>query len=84
MGIGYISVETLDNFQKVDQNFLTGNYTYDMEKKNMVSFIINSKLEIPLGQIFEFTVSLTAVFSSESAYYGIGVGFMIGLIGSKR
>lgn len=83
VGLGYTSIEVPVNFQKIDQNFLIGNYTYDIEKKNTVSFIINPKLEIPLGQIFGFTVSPTAVFNSESTYYGIGIGYMIGLIRSK-
>lgn len=83
VGVGYTSVETVENWQKTGSNFFSGNYTYDIRSKSTASLIINPKLEIPLGRIFGFTVSPSAILNSESSYYGIGVGYMIGLIRSK-
>ena len=83
VGIGYTRVETLENWQKSNSNIFIGNYNYDIINKSTASLLINPKLEIPLGRVFGFTVSPTAIINSESNYYGIGLGYMIGRIRSK-
>ena len=83
VGIGYTTIRTIENWQKTSSTSFTGNYTYDIRNKSTASLIINPKLEIPLGRVFGFTVSPTAVINSESNYYGIGLGTMIGRIRSK-
>ena len=83
VGIGYSTIKTIENWQKANSASFTGNYTYDVRNKSTASLIINPKLEIPLGRVFGFTVSPTAVINSESNYYGIGLGTMIGRIRSK-
>lgn len=83
IGIGFTSMHTIENWQYNTNSSLGSNYSYDLVKKNVVSVIISPKLEIPLGRVFGFTVSPTAIINSESNYYGIGLGYMIGIIRSK-
>lgn len=83
VGIGYTSVETIENWQKTTAVSFNSNYTYDVVRNQTVSLIINPKLEFPLGRVFGFTVSPTAIINSERNYYGVGLGYMIGRIRSK-
>ena len=78
VGIGYTQMKTLDHWQKDSDATLVKNYTYDKVTKNVVSVIINPKLEIPLGRVVGFSVSPMAVINAKSSYYGIGIGYVIG------
>ena len=80
VGIGFTQIQTVGNWQKdLNANFVE-NYTYDNVSKNVVSVIINPKLEIPLGGVFGFSVSPMAVLNSKSNYYGVGLGYIIGRV----
>lgn len=83
IGIGYTRVRTLENWQENTTGNLGSNYSYDKVKTKTASLIISPKLEFPLGQVFGFTISPTAIINSESNYYGVGLGYMIGLVRSK-
>ena len=80
VGIGFTQIQTVGNWQKdLNANFVE-NYTYDNVSKNVVSVIINPKLEIPLGGVFGFSVSPMAVINGKSNYYGVGLGYIIGRV----
>ena len=83
IGIGYTKLEVVENWQKTSSGSFGANYTYDLVKSDVASLIINPKFEFPLGRIFGFTISPTAVINTESNYYGVGLGYMIGIIRSK-
>ena len=83
IGIGYTTLEVVENWQKSTSASLGQNYTYDLVKRDVASLIINPKFEFPLGRVFGFTVSPTAVINAESSYYGVGIGYIIGRIRSK-
>ena len=83
VGIGFTTVETVENWESAGGSSFAANYTYDLNTKNTTSLIINPKIEFPLGKVFGFTISPTAVINNKSSYYGIGLGYMIGVIRSK-
>lgn len=83
IGIGYTSVKVAENWEENTSDDFAANYTYDLVKSDVASLIINPKFEFPLGRIFGFTISPTAVINNKSSYYGVGLGYMIGVIRSK-
>lgn len=83
IGIGFTNIRTVENWQSNQEADFGSNYTYDFVESNNASLIINPKIEFPLGRIFGFTVSPTAVINNNSNYYGVGLGYMIGIIRSK-
>ncbi len=83
VGIGYTEIRSIENWQKDLNPSYVQNYTYDKVDKSTVSLIINPKVEFPLGRVFGFTASPTAIINKESNYYGVGIGYMIGRIRSK-
>ena len=83
VGIGYSTVQLVENWESDYGGSFDSNYSYDIVRTDVGSLIISPKLEFPLGRIFGFTISPTAVINNKSSYYGIGLGYMVGLIRSK-
>ena len=83
IGVAYTTIHTIENWQEGGNGTLSSNYTYDKVKTRTASLMISPKLEFPLGQVFGFTISPTAIINSESSYYGVGLGYVIGLVRSK-
>lgn len=59
LGLGYTLYTEPDNWVKVNDHpvSLKENYTYDYAKHNVVSLIINPKIEFPFTRYFGFTLS---------------------------
>lgn len=83
VGIGYTEIRLIENWQKQMNPSYGQNYTFDQVTNSTVSLIINPKVEFPLGRVFGFTLSPTAIINKEASYYGVGVGYMLGRIRSK-
>ena len=61
-----------------------GYYTWDTEKHNKVSLIINPKIEFPFTRFYGLTISPMIQINKEGTYFGIGVGQMIGLLTERK
>lgn len=86
-GVGHTTITEPENWKKVEggiiDEMVTDNYTWDYEKRNGVSFIINPKIEFPVTRYWGLTVSPMVQINKDRTYYGIGVGKMIGLLKGK-
>ncbi len=81
-GAGYTIISEPRNWVKIHNSpiNLAENYSYDFEKHYAFSIIINPKIEFPFSRFFGLTVSPMLQISKDRVYYGIGVGYMIGLL----
>ena len=82
LGAGYTIIAEPRNWLKIHNSSinLAENYSYDFERRYAVCLIINPKIEFPISKIFGLAVSPMLQINKERVYYGIGVGYMIGLL----
>jgi len=80
LGLGYTIVTTPQNWQENNDHFFTENYTWDYNKQNTVSLVINPKIEFPLTRFYGLTLSTMVILNKHSSYFGIGIGQMIGAL----
>lgn len=52
----------------------------ELLKNRDVSFMINSKLEFPITDLFGFSVGPTLIMNHEKRYLSLSVGFIYGVI----
>jgi hypothetical protein len=83
IGLGYTIIREPENWQKIEDSFLTENYTWDYHKYNTVSLIINPKIEFPFTRIYGLTFSPMLQINKDRTYFGIGIGQMIGILKKK-
>jgi len=82
VGIGYTRMSEPINWLR-NGNLVTSSFSWDVKKTNGFSIILNPKIEFPLSRYYGFTFSLMLIANKEMAYFGIGVGQMIGKLKSK-
>ncbi len=68
------------NWTEVDNFFLAENYTWDNHKYDTVSLMINPKIKFPFTRYYGFTISPMLQITKDRAYFGIGIGQMIGFV----
>lgn len=78
IGVGYTVITEPENWQKISPAFFISNYSWEYKSHNTVSLIINPKIEFPLTRFYGLTISPMAQISIDRAYYGIGIGQMLG------
>lgn len=78
MAIAYTSLREPNNWQPVENSFLTDNYTYEYRRKSVVSFILNPKVEFPFTRHFGLTCSALTQINKDRAFIGVGIGYMVG------
>jgi uncharacterized membrane protein len=61
-----------------------GYYTWDTEKYNTISLIINPKIEFPFTRFYGLTISPMLQINKNRTYFGIGIGQMIGLLKGRK
>ncbi|QCE40978.1 hypothetical protein [Psychroserpens sp. NJDZ02] len=83
LGLGYTIVTTPQNWQENNDRFFTKNYTWDYNKQNTVSLVINPKIEFPLTRFYGLTLSPMIILNKHSSYFGIGIG-IVHMIGALR
>lgn len=84
LGIGYTITKTPENWELINNAFLTENYTWNYKKENAIGLIINPKIEFPFTRFYGLTVSPMLQINKNSTYFGIGVGHMIGLLKQRK
>ncbi|TDL99438.1 MAG: hypothetical protein C4K58_05920 [Flavobacteriaceae bacterium] len=84
-GLGYSIFTVAENFTKKDGLFyLDSNYTWEKKDYDMVSLIINPKLEFPFTRYVGLTLSPELTINEKRVYYGAGLGLMVGLLRDKN
>ncbi len=78
IGLGYTIITEPENWQKIGQAFFVPNYYWEYKSHSTVSLIINPKIEFPLTRFYGLTISPMAQINKDRAYYGIGIGHMLG------
>ncbi len=61
---------------------IDSNYSWNYVRSSTPSFIFNPKFEFPFSNSIGLTLSPKIVINDNSAYYGLGVGGMIGFLRS--
>jgi hypothetical protein len=84
VGLGYSVITEPENWTKVDNSFLVENYTWNNHKYGKVSIMINPKIEFAFTRYYGFTLSPMMQITKDRAYFGIGIGQMIGLLRSRK
>ncbi len=79
-GLGYTTIREPENWELINDGFLTENYTWNYKKYNTVSIVINPKIEFPLTRFYGLTISPMLQINKDRTYFGIGIGQMIGLL----
>ncbi len=82
LGAGYTIYTEPENWEKINNKIISikKNYSYDNMKHKTLSLIVNPKIEFPVSRYFGFTISPMLQINKNRAYYGIGLGSMIGLL----
>lgn len=82
LGVGYAFITEPINWEKKKDSFLPigANYFFDYQKRNTVSITINPKIEFPIKRFFGLTVSPILQINKDSIFYGLGIGYMAGLL----
>ncbi|GAA4280661.1 hypothetical protein [Gaetbulibacter aestuarii] len=83
-GLGYTIIREPINWMRIDNAFLTSNYTWEYYKYNTVSLIINPKIEFAFSRFYGLTLSPMIQINKDRTYFGVGIGNMIGLLRKKR
>ena len=81
-GLAYTVIREPENWQKTTSGFLAENYSWNYEKQNTVSLVINPRIEFPFTRVYGFSVSPMVQINKDRTCFGIGVGQMIGLLRS--
>jgi hypothetical protein len=79
-GLGYTTIREPENWQRINSNLLTENYTWDYKKYNRLSLMINPKIEFPFTKVYGLTISPMIQINKDRTYFGIGIGKMVGLL----
>jgi hypothetical protein len=80
VGLGYTTINEPTNYQGTGDGIIGSNYTWDRYKYNTVSLIINPKIEFPSTIVFGPTITGMIQINKDRVFYGIGIGFMLGLL----
>ncbi|OBR40454.1 hypothetical protein A9200_15875, partial [Maribacter hydrothermalis] len=83
-GLGYTIIREPENWQMIDDVFLTENYTWNYKTHNTLSLIINPKIEFPFTRFYGLTISPMLQINKDRTYVGIGIGQMIGLLRKRK
>ena len=84
LGLGYTTLREPENWELINDGFLTENYTWNYKKHNTVSIIINPKIEFPFTRFYGLTISPMLQINKYRTYFGIGIGQMIGLLRKRK
>ena len=84
IGLGYTVIREPENWERIDNGFLAENYTWNYNKYNTVSLIINPKIEFPFTRFYGLTISPMVQINKDRTYFGIGMGQMIGLLRKRK
>ena len=80
-GLAFTTLKRSENWQfNADPFSPEGLYSWDTKKNEIVSFIINLKIEIPLRSFFGITISSVVQLNKHRTYVEIGIVTMIGLL----
>ncbi len=85
IGGGYTTIKEPYNWQPVeDPKGLIPNYTYEYNKINKMSLILNPDLEFAFTRYFGVTLSPILEMNKDRIHFGIGIGIMAGLLREKN
>ena len=84
IGLGYTTIREPENWEMIDDAFLTENYTWNYYNYHTVSVILNPKIEFPFTRIYGLTISPMVQLNKDKTFYGIGIGQMIGLLRKRN
>ena len=84
VGIGYSQIVEPENWIPIDVGLFQENYTWNYSQFDAISIIVNPKIEFPFTKVFGLSVSPLVYFNTERVFYGIGIGYIIGLTKSTN
>ena len=83
VGLGYATVREAANWKKDNtlfSGFLDRNYSWNYQDNRAFGLIINPKIEFPITDVWGITISPMVQINKYRAYFGIGVGTMLGFL----
>ncbi len=80
VGLGYSILKEPINWVGIDDGFIGPNYEWDYGESYFISLIINSKFEFIIKNWIGLTVSPMLLINSETIYFGIGFGTIVGYL----
>jgi hypothetical protein len=83
-GLGYTIIIEPENWERVNSGNFAENYTWNYNKFNTISLIINPKIEFPFSRFYGITISQLVLLNKDRTYFGIGIGQMIGLLRKRK
>ncbi|WP_200979649.1 hypothetical protein [Echinicola sp. 20G] len=84
IGLAYSKLKKPTNWEKVQDNFLAQNYTWEYERENHMSIVVSPKIEFPFSRYFGFTVGPILVMNKQETFVGIGAGTIMGLLRREK
>lgn len=79
-GLAYSKFSTAVNFIPSNGGLIDRNYTHRYRKSSAISFLLNPKIEFPLGRFYGLALSPLMILSDNHSYFGIGIEQMVGLL----
>lgn len=83
LGLGYTTIREPKNWHATRSSFLVENYSWNYDKYNTLSLIINPKIEFAFNRFYGFTISPMLQLSKDRTYFGVGIGQIMGLVRNK-
>jgi hypothetical protein len=84
LGLGYTIINEPENWIKITNGFLAENYTWNYNKYQTFSLLLNPKIEFPLSRFYGLTLSPLLQINKDRTYIGMGIGHMIGLLRNRK
>ena len=83
VGLGYTTIREPENWQATGGAFLVENYSWNYDKYNTLSLILNPKIEFAFSRFYGFTLSPMLQISKDRMYFGVGIGQIMGLLRNR-
>ncbi|WP_374959402.1 hypothetical protein [Gilvibacter sp.] len=84
IGLGFTIIREPGNWQRVQDNFLVENYTWEYNRYNTFSLIFNPKIEFPITRFYGLFAAPFVQLNKDRTFFGISIGHMIGVLRSKE
>ena len=60
------------------------NYDFDYDRNQTIGLVINPKFEFAFTRVFGLSASPQFIWNKQQVYYGIGIGYMLGVLRSSK
>tara|TARA_R110002020_G_scaffold37072_1_gene111729 strand:+ start:2590 stop:3243 length:654 start_codon:yes stop_codon:yes gene_type:complete len=84
LGVGYMGIREPKNWTRIDGFSVGSDYSWEYGRYYTVGLIINPKIELPFTSTVGITISPMVQINKDRAYFGLGIGQMIGVLRPKK